>query len=213
METKKVVIGCSGGVDSSTGVYFLHSLGFEIIPVYFAGYSRADSAQRKAAEKCCKDLGVLLEVVDFSFYSNLPIRNVSENEMYNSSNALFFFYSALCLIANRIDAGYVSLGLTVVDAKKFPYILSSLEKMSAAISLSMSEHVSTKSSRIEPIFPFSKYEKSQLLIKAQHLGVQLRHTYSCAYEGPIHCGECACCKERKTAFAKSDVSDKTLYIN
>ena len=51
-----------------------------------------------------------------------------------------------------------------------------------------------------------------LLKKGIELGVPYELTWSCYTKGPTHCGECESCNNRKKAFTKSGITDKTKYL-
>ncbi len=209
---KKVVLGLSGGIDSTVTAYQLKASGFELVPIYFANYSIADSGQLKSAQRCCSDLNLELSIVDFSFYSMLPIqKHLSEIPNNSMPNALFYLFSTLCLIACRIGANQVSLGLTSVDRKKFPKIEKSLQRMSCAINESTYQKNQSVGVLLNSIFPFVENNKLEILIAAQNLGVPLEFTYSCSQSSTQHCGICECCRERIKSFLDAGAKDETQY--
>jgi len=56
--------------------------------------------------------------------------------------------------------------------------------------------------------------KSDLLKKgSQILGNKIFKTWSCYENKKFHCGVCESCNNRKTAFVKSGIVDKTKYMN
>jgi 7-cyano-7-deazaguanine synthase len=59
--------------------------------------------------------------------------------------------------------------------------------------------------------PFSGVEKSGLLRVAKKLGVPLDITWSCYLNGPLHCGKCESCLNRKQAFKEAGIEDPTEY--
>lgn len=62
MNSNKVVLGLSGGVDSSLTAALLLERGYELHPV-FLSYNNADSAP---AERACRELGLELKVIDIT---------------------------------------------------------------------------------------------------------------------------------------------------
>ena len=59
--------------------------------------------------------------------------------------------------------------------------------------------------------PFSDIQKSGIIKKAVELGVPLEKTWSCYLNGPIHCGVCESCNNRKKAFKEAGIPDPTEY--
>ena len=69
---KKVVIGMSGGVDSTVSAHFLKKKGFEVIGVFMKNWDTVDEtgicrADKEAedAEYACKQIGIPFQTVDF----------------------------------------------------------------------------------------------------------------------------------------------------
>ena len=67
--------------------------------------------------------------------------------------------------------------------------------------------------KIEIWSPFmDNLSKSDLLKKGyKELGEQIFKSWSCYGNGKIHCGKCESCNNRKLAFLKSKILDKTRY--
>ncbi len=56
-------------------------------------------------------------------------------------------------------------------------------------------------------------EKPTLIKVAARLGLPLEHTRSCIRKTTLHCGECAGCMRRKTAFKESGLMDPSRYLS
>jgi 7-cyano-7-deazaguanine synthase len=59
--------------------------------------------------------------------------------------------------------------------------------------------------------PFLGIGKHDIARLGDELNVDYRKTWSCYKGGPIHCGRCGTCVERKEAFLLSGVIDPTEY--
>ena len=59
--------------------------------------------------------------------------------------------------------------------------------------------------------PFSEIQKTRVIKVAVKLGVPIEKTWSCYLNGPVHCGICESCNNRKKAFREAKVSDPTVY--
>jgi 7-cyano-7-deazaguanine synthase len=68
---------------------------------------------------------------------------------------------------------------------------------------------------IEIATPFLTWEKEDVIKRGIDLGVPLALTLSCMSPapGPMHCGLCSKCRERRDAFAAADVADPAAYAH
>ena len=60
--------------------------------------------------------------------------------------------------------------------------------------------------------PFESMSKSDIVFLGDKL-TDLKKTYSCYKGGPIHCGRCSTCFERREAFVEAGVKDPTEYLD
>ncbi len=61
--------------------------------------------------------------------------------------------------------------------------------------------------------PFVALNKAAIAARGAALGLDFSHTWSCYVGGPIHCGECGTCVERREAFLDAAVPDPTVYLH
>ena len=59
--------------------------------------------------------------------------------------------------------------------------------------------------------PFVARRKSDIVRRGTELGVDYARTWSCYKGGPVHCGACGTCVERREAFLEAGVPDPTTY--
>ena len=65
--------------------------------------------------------------------------------------------------------------------------------------------------QIELIRPFIHMSKADIVKRAAELSVDLRESWSCYVGGPLHCGRCGTCIERREAFYLAGIPDPTEY--
>jgi len=61
--------------------------------------------------------------------------------------------------------------------------------------------------------PFINYTKSGVIELGTKYGLNVSDTWSCYYGGPIQCGVCPSCIQRKNAFQTAQIVDSTIYQN
>ena len=66
---KKVVIGMSGGVDSSVAAYLLKEQGYDVIGVFMKNWEEKDDRGVCVAEKDYEDVIKVCEQLDIPYYS------------------------------------------------------------------------------------------------------------------------------------------------
>jgi 7-cyano-7-deazaguanine synthase len=79
------------------------------------------------------------------------------------------------------------------------------EAMAEALSLGLDHG-------IEVATPLRDLHKEDVIRRGIELGVPLELTLSCMNPvGDVHCGACSKCRERRDAFERAGVADKTVY--
>jgi 7-cyano-7-deazaguanine synthase len=66
---------------------------------------------------------------------------------------------------------------------------------------------------IELLRPFIAMNKAAIAVEGARLGVDFSRTWSCYVGGAIHCGRCGTCVERREAFIDAGVNDPTEYAD
>lgn len=64
---------------------------------------------------------------------------------------------------------------------------------------------------IQLLRPFIAMDKGQIAAEGARLGVDYARTWSCYKGGSIHCGKCGTCVERREAFQRAGLPDPTVY--
>ena len=222
----KAVIVFSGGIDSVCATSFLKSK-YELYGISFSYGQKADreitSAKRFARKLKLKEH----KIVDISFMNNL----------YGDSNVLTskkrkipskFDYSIVVPIRNAIflsiasawaftlNASLVAYGAHT-DDKNYPDCRPNFtKKLESAFNQGEIDGISSGLRNDIKIWsPYrERLSKSDLLeIGIKNLGDSLFDTWSCYANKNLHCGICESCNNRKAAFSKAKILDKTKYLN
>jgi 7-cyano-7-deazaguanine synthase len=64
---------------------------------------------------------------------------------------------------------------------------------------------------IQLLRPFIALNKGQIAAAGARLGVDFAQTWSCYKGGAVHCGKCGTCVERREAFQMAGLVDPTVY--
>ena len=66
--------------------------------------------------------------------------------------------------------------------------------------------------RVEVMRPFVTMTKTEIARRGHDLGVDFSQTWSCYVGGDVQCGECGTCVERREAFLLAGIVDPTSYL-
>ena len=67
--------------------------------------------------------------------------------------------------------------------------------------------------RVALLRPFIAMTKAEIVAEGARLGVDFARTWSCYVGGAVHCGKCGTCVERREAFLVAGLPDPTVYAD
>ncbi len=116
MSKKRVVVGLSGGVDSSVATHLLLEQGYEVIGLFFESFEK--NPERKLAEKTAKQLGIKLEFFSFSDFFHDKVFNHFLKELSTGKtpipcvhcNKIFKFGHLLEFATKKLKADFIATG-------------------------------------------------------------------------------------------------------
>ncbi len=222
---KKAVIVFSGGIDSVCAVLFLRSR-YELYGITFS-YGQKASREITAARSFAKKLGLKQhKIVDIGFM----------RELYGDSNVLTstkrkipskFEYSIVVPIRNAVFLSVASAWAFTLNASLVAYGAHTGDKNYPDCRPVFAKKLETAFNQGEidginlglrkSIKIWSPYReglsKSDLLKDGvKVLGDSIFNTWSCYSNKKYHCGVCESCNNRKIAFQKAGIADKTKYL-
>ncbi len=224
---KKQIILCSGGLDSVTAAWYIHSQNGSELTILFFNYSQRNlEGERRAAKKCAEDLNASFHEI------SLPILSKSNLTNKNKPNSLT--RSDLKDTSEESQNWYVPFrnGIFLAHAISFAESLSNLQEEYEIITGFKNEgsepfpdatgcfvDAMNRASRLgtnakpKIIAPLINKDKEDIIALGNSLGLNFRNTFSC-YVGPSeHCGTCLACRLRQEGFRWANLEDPTLYLN
>lgn len=215
----KVVVLCSGGMDSVTALYWAAQEHTVATAVSFDYGSKHNHREIPFAAEHARHLGVRhelipLEFVDRLFASDLlrsggavPDGHYAAANMRQTvvpfRNAIML--SIACGFAESVGAAGLVIAAHTGDHAIYP---DCREEFMRAIGDAMRTGTYAQ---IELLRPFIALSKAQIAAAGARLGVDFSRTWSCYKGGPMHCGTCGTCVERREAFRDAGLPDPTDY--
>jgi len=217
---KKVLVVFSGGMDSTTLLYWIRTKYKNIEAISFNYGSKHNKKELECAKYHTNKLGIKHKIINLNlnkmgFKSNLltsggkiPEGNYNEDNM--KSTVVPFRNGIMLAIAagyaESIGAQKVLLGSHSGDHVIYPDCRKEFtQAMNLAVYLGTENNIEIES-------PFNNLMKWNIAKLGENLGIDYSKTWSCYKGKDKHCGKCGTCMERKEAFKKSQVEDPTEYM-
>jgi 7-cyano-7-deazaguanine synthase len=217
----KVVVLCSGGMDSVTALHWArreHDVRAVVSFDYGAKHNHREIpfAREHAAALGTRHEVIALEFVDRLFASDLlksggevPDGHYEEKVMKQTvvpfRNAIML--SIACGLAESVGAEGLVIAAHGGDHAIYP---DCREEFMRAMGDAM--RLGTYAS-VQLLRPFIAMNKGQIAAEGVRLGVDFARTWSCYKGGATHCGTCGTCVERREAFMQAGITDPTQYLS
>jgi len=217
-KNKKAIIIFSGGMDSTTLLYYLLNKGYELEAISY-DYGQKHKKELDCAKQICKDLNIKHDIIDISFIGKHINSSLTQDDQeipeghYESKNmestVVHHRNLMMMTIANAIG---LSRGITDIayaahagDHIIYPDCTPSFAS-SAEITLNISS-----GKQVKIIRPFIDIDKTDILRIGLNLKVPYEKTWSCYKGNKLSCGKCGTCVERLEAFEKCNTKDPIEY--
>jgi 7-cyano-7-deazaguanine synthase len=211
----RCVVILSGGPDSVATAYWAKNRGFEVHAVTF-NYGQRAQVEIERAKAIASELGVEHKIIDLSglrsIYegvTSLVDRGMEVTSEFTTPIIVPFrngvFIAVTVAYAYSIGAHHIFYGAHASDELFYPDCRREFyEAFQEAARMGTEKPFVITS-------PFQDASKADIIREAVGLGVPLDKTWSCYLEGPIHCGVCESCLNRRRAFLEAGVPDPTEY--
>jgi 7-cyano-7-deazaguanine synthase len=215
----KVVVLCSGGMDSVTALYWAareHDVG---AVASFDYGSKHNHRELPFASEHAAKLGVRHEVMALDFVGRLFASDLLKSggavpeghyAAENMKQTVVPFRNAImlsiaCGFAESVGAEGLVIAAHTGDHTIYPDCREDfMQAMAEAMRLGTYAGVRL-------LRPFIAMDKAQIARQGARLGVDFARTWSCYKGGEVHCGRCGTCVERREAFALAGIPDPTVY--
>jgi 7-cyano-7-deazaguanine synthase len=212
---KKCIVVLSGGPDSATVVYWAKKQGYHVHAITF-NYGQIAQIEIRYAANLVKELGIEHKIIDLSGLndvytgvSSLTDKSIPLTSEFSQPIIVPFrngiFLAATVAYATSILAEQIFYGAQGSDEQNYPDCRREFYK-----AFEVAARLGTELMFVIDA-PFNDKTKSEILLKGEELGVPFHLTWSCYTNGPIHCGKCESCKNRKNAFREAEIKDLTVY--
>ena len=223
---KKIVIGLSGGLDSTTLLATLLEKGFEVHCCLFYYGSKHGELERKAAEEIIKyyqyqnalviehkfNIKNIFDGVGSALLLNddkIPTGHYAAENMKSTvvPGRNLIFLSIMASIAENINAKYIGLGVHAGDHYIYPDCRPEFIKATMEAILKSTEN------KVSIITPFLNLPKSGILAEGMLLKLKVPYelTRTCYTSEKVACGKCGSCIERLEAFEINNIKDPIEY--
>jgi 7-cyano-7-deazaguanine synthase len=215
----KVVVLCSGGMDSVTALYWARA-NHAVTAVLSFDYGAKHNAQELpfAAEHAAK-IGAPHRVIPLDFIGKLftsdllksggevPEGHYADDNMRRTvvpfRNGIML--AAAAGLAESAGADGLVIAAHAGDHTIYPDCREDFMKaMGDAMKFGTY-------AGIELLRPFITFDKAGIAAAGAKLKVDFARTWSCYKGGAVHCGKCGTCVERREAFQRAGLVDPTKY--
>ena len=215
----KVVVLCSGGMDSVTALHWARAQHTVVAALSFDYGAKHNPRELPFAAEHADRLGIRHEIVKLDFVNRLFASDLLTSggdipeghyEAANMKQTVVPFRNAVMLsiatgFAESAGAEALVIAAHGGDHAIYPDCREAfMRAMGDAMRLGTYAEIAL-------LRPFITYSKSRIVSEGAKLGVNFARTWSCYKGAAIHCGKCGTCVERREAFIEAGVPDPTAY--
>ncbi|MEY4939749.1 MAG: 7-cyano-7-deazaguanine synthase QueC [Verrucomicrobiota bacterium] len=215
----KVVVLCSGGMDSVTALHWARREHTLVAAVSFDYGAKHNHREIPFAAEHASALGVRHEVITLDFVNRLftsallmggaaiPDGHYEADTM--KQTVVPFRNGIMLAIAAGFAESAEAEGL-VIAAHGGDHAIYPDCREAFMVALGDAMRLGTYAG-VQLLRPFIALNKAQIAGEGARLGVDLGRSWSCYKGGQIHCGKCGTCVERREAFLHAGLPDPTEY--
>jgi 7-cyano-7-deazaguanine synthase len=216
----KTVVLLSGGMDSVTAFHHVRREHEVVAALSFDYGAKHNAREIPCARLHAERAGVEHRTIDLGFMNDcfasdllksggeIPDGHYAEENMKRTvvpfRNGILL--AVACGFAESVGAGALAIAAHSGDHAIYP---DCRESFMRAMAEAMGQGTYA---RIQLLRPFIGMDKAAIARRGAELGIDFAETWSCYKGGPIHCGTCGTCVERREAFLLARLEDPTRYL-
>lgn len=220
-EAPRTALIFSGGLDSTTLLYYLMHHGHDLVPIGI-DYGQRHSIELSHAMTICKLLDLPYKILDLRSLGRLltgssqtdPTIPVPTGHYHDESmkvtvvpNRNMVMLAAAGAIAVSQGCQMIAYGAHAGDHVIYPDCRPDfVQVMKHAFAL-------CDWNPLTLIAPFQDWSKGEIVAEGSRLGVPYELTWTCYQHGPQPCRQCGSCIERAEAFREASIPDPGLEFD
>jgi len=201
MANSRAILLLSGGLDSSSLLFWMKNNGYDPVPLFVDYGQPTAAAEWNAAVRIAHAAGMPpplhLALPGFASWAQALDSTGPETqhskEYFPSRNLLLITLASIC--AYHLGISAIMIGIISGTSGLFPDTSPNFLKASNRVLLL--EH-----SRLSVEAPFADREKLDVVSEAMRFGLPLQLTFSCNKSSPYHCWGCSSCMDRYTILSR-----------
>ncbi len=218
---KKAIVLLSGGLDSTTALYFAKSQGFDELYAITFLYGQKHDKELKSAQAVAKSVGVKEHKIVNLLLNQWHGCSLTDPDMdVKDGNAErqdipdtyvparnMVFLSVAASWADALDITDIFIGVSEVDysgyvdcREEFIKAMEQAVNLGTVLGAEKKQHITIHA-------PFMHMTKADEVKLGERLGVDFGLTWTCYRGGDKPCGTCDSCLLRAKAFAEAGVED------
>lgn len=218
---QKAVVLLSGGLDSTTCLYWALSKGFDPIALSIR-YGQRHEKELSAARAIARDADIALHEVSLSLpwlktssltnkslrLPDMPLKKIGQGGIPSTyvpgRNTMFL--SLAVSLADSIGAEAIVIGANALDYSGYPDCRPPFINAFAKVAKEGTKLGAT-GKKIKIIAPLLRLDKKGVVKLAERVKAPLNLTWSCYAGGKKQCGVCDSCKLRSKGFREAGRTD------
>ena len=218
-DMKKAIVLLSGGIDSTTSLFWARRRGYDCLCLIF-DYGQRHKKEISQARLIARKAGCKYKILKTSLAKNNSslvnkkitlAKRVKSNSIPSTyvpaRNIIFLSFAASFAESKKADT--IVIGTNQIDYSNYPDCRQEfLKAFQRAINKGTKSGVTGKPFKI--IAPLENKTKAQIIKTAKRLNAPLELTWSCYNGGRKACGRCPSCLIRAKGFRQAGIEDPLL---